>query len=245
MVGSTNLLIANCVEWGSEHKQLHFPDDVSQWIVDAFQTPSEFFRVWRVQHEIDPPPGPFDGIVLSGSPSSVYDRDPWILRLSDKIREWVRNGTPLLGICFGHQLICQTLGSTVAKNPKGWEVGTCSLEFTEAGKSDPLLKGLSSPFKVMQTHQDIVVETPPGGECLAYSPKCAVQAVRLGDRIRTIQFHPEYTVDHMRFLIGPRRGRLAANGVDVDSILRGLEPLPQVQIVLSNFLRYFISGNTS
>lgn len=238
-----HLLIVNCAEWGPEHKRMNYPDDVGQWIVNAFADDTTHFDIWRSQRETEPPHGQFDGIVISGSSSSAYDEQVWIHRLSDKIREWVNQRTPLLGICFGHQLIAQSLGGVVRKNPQGWEGGICSVELTEAGKQDALFADFPSPSKVMQSHQDIVMELPPESERLAFNAKSPIQAFRIGSHVRTVQFHPEFTENHLRFLIEPRRERLTANGVDVDAMLRTLEPLPGRTIILSNFLTHFVKNN--
>ncbi len=233
------ILMVNCFEWGSEQKRLNY-DDVGQWIIDAFVNQSIHFDVWRAQREMDMPISSYDGVVIGGSASSVYEKNKWIQRLSDKITAWANHKTPLLGICFGHQIIAQALGGVVEKNHLGWEIGLNPLELTEAGKSDPIFAGFNSPNKVMQSHQDIVTVLPPGGECLASSPKCALQSFRIGDRIRSVQFHPEYTVENMIFLLGTRRERLAACGVDFDATIKNLEPLPETRNILSNFITYFV-----
>jgi len=237
------ILILNCVEWECEHKRLNYPDDVGQWIIDSFADQSIQFDVWRAQQETDIPAGSFDGVVISGSTYSAYDEHEWIQRLSDKIKVWANNKTPLLGICFGHQIIARALGGVVKKNPQGWEIGVNPLELTEAGKNDPIFTGLNSPNKVMQTHQDIVVNLPPGAECLASSAKCAIQALRIGDLIRTVQFHPEYTLDHINFILEPRRERLATDGVDIDATINDLEPLPEMRKISSNFVTHFVKKN--
>ena len=77
--------------------------------------------------------------------------------------------SPMLGICFGHQLLAMALGGKVIRNPLGWEVGTCKVRLTHAGKHDRLFSGLPDEFSVMQSHQDMVVDFPNNAECLASS----------------------------------------------------------------------------
>src|SRR5262245_25161843 len=82
-----------------------------------------------------PRAGELAALVVTGSPASVTSRDPWILDTEEALRAFVRSGGPTLGICFGHQLLAQALGGSVAKNPRGREIGTVDLELVE---SDPL-----------------------------------------------------------------------------------------------------------
>lgn len=236
------ILIVNAVEWGPEHQDLAYPKDVSQWIADAFGGDAARFKTWSVVREPEPPAGPFDAVVISGSPASAYDKDPWILRLSDEIRRWAAADMPTLGICFGHQILAQALGGRVEKNPMGWEVGVLPIDLTEAGRGDALFAGLPARFSVAQSHQDHVVATPPGAEVLASSLRAPCQAMRIGARIRSVQFHPEYTPEHLRFLLEPRRGRLARSGIDVDGAMATIRPTDESRALLQNFERGFIQS---
>jgi GMP synthase (glutamine-hydrolysing) len=239
------ILIVNAVEWGPEHRDANFPKDVSRWIEDAVGGEPERFRVWIAQSGDPAPSDPGEAVIVSGSAASVYEELPWIERLAGAVRGWAARGTPILGICFGHQLLAHAMGGKVIKHPGGWELGTTEVEIRAAGASDPLFEGLPSRIRVMESHQDIVIDPPPGAEVLASTAHCACQAMRIGENVRSVQFHPEYTVERMRFLIGPRRPRLEAAGVDVESVLAGLEPTPAGPKILANFRRHFIEGKTS
>lgn len=236
------ILIVDAVEWGGEHENLACPVGVSDWIRQAFGGDPARFQSWRVQREENPPSKKFDGVVITGSSASAYDALPWIERLSRAILDWADHGVPILGICFGHQILAQALGGRVEKNPAGWEVGTCEVELTEAGRNDYLFKGFPNRFPVMQSHQDVVTQLPPGAECLAANAICGIQAMRVGDKIRSVQFHPEYTKEHIEFLLRPRRERLTRAGVNMDAVFAGIAPTPRNTIILSNFERTLILG---
>ena len=92
----------------------------------------------------------------------------------------------------------------------------------------------------MESHQDEVVEPPPGSRRLAGNGQSPIQSLAIGDRIRTVQFHPEFTTDHMRMLIESRRAMLEETGVDGDAALAGIESTALGRRVLENFIEYFV-----
>ena len=99
---------------------------------------------------------------------------------------------PVLGICFGHQLIADTFGGRVELNSKGWELGSCTVNFTEEAKNSPLLEGLNSPLEVFQSHQDVVTKLPSEAVVLALN-NMGVQSFIYKDKFYGVQFHPEFT----------------------------------------------------
>ncbi|MEZ0368823.1 MAG: type 1 glutamine amidotransferase, partial [Candidatus Sericytochromatia bacterium] len=130
------------------------------------------------------------GIVISGSVRGVYDDLPWLTALEDLIRRAHERSVPLLGICFGHQLLARAMGGKAEKGA-GWEFGVHPVYlYPEA--AHPCLEGFTSGTLTVQTHQDYVVELPPGAKALGFSRQSAYQIFSLGSCLG-IQFHPEYT----------------------------------------------------
>lgn len=128
----------------------------------------------------------FDGIIISGSQSSVYDdHRPWIQELSRWVEGAIADGLPILGVCWGHQLWAQILGGTVRGG--NYELGYVDVH---QEVDDPLWNGLSDPFTVFATHSDHVVEMPSEAHLLA-SNETGVQAFRF-EQVYAVQFHPEY-----------------------------------------------------
>lgn len=238
------MLIVNTYEWGPERPDDGFPRDIGQWIANAYDRAAPNLAFWRAQREAPPERTDYDAIVISGSASSVYDKEPWIEGLAEQTRRWADADVPILGICFGHQVVAHALGGRVEKNPKGWEVGTHQVSLTPEGERDPLFEGLSSPLTVMESHQDIVVEPPPGSVCLAGNEKSEFQALAIGDRIRTVQFHPEYTAEQIRYLIAPRRERLTKAGVDFDKEFDSIRETPESRSLLDRFAEAFARDRT-
>jgi GMP synthase (glutamine-hydrolysing) len=123
------------------------------------------------------------GVIVSGGPSSVYDPgspliDPALLRA----------GTPVLGICYGQQLMAHLLGGQVEKGERG-EYGFAQLDL---GHEDSLFRGIAGPQQVWMSHRDLVVSPPPGFHVLASTPTCRIAAMSAPDRrLYGVQFHPE------------------------------------------------------
>jgi len=166
-----------------------------------------------------PRPRSASAFVITGSSSSVTERAPWMLRAEELLREAVAARVPVLGLCFGHQMIATALGGEVTKNPRGREIGTVRLDRVA---DDPLFAGLPRSFPVNATHVDAVVRLPPGGEVLATTDKDDASAFRVGQRVHGVQFHPEFDDDVMRGYLHARAPVVREEGGDPDALLAGV-----------------------
>ncbi len=158
-------------------------------------------RVYKVSNGQFPPlpAGPdwqYDGVVISGSQTSVYDDLEWIHDLTSWVRDVHRADVPTLGICWGHQFLAQSLGGRVV------DMGDHELGYRTVHRrgDDPLFAGIQSSFTAFQTHSDRVAELPAGAVELARNDY-GVQAFRLGTRYG-VQFHPEYDRETAEWVIG-------------------------------------------
>jgi len=146
------------------------------------------------------PEGPqeADAWLVTGSRHGAYEDHPWIAPLEALIRTIRDAGTPLVGICFGHQIIAQALGGTVAKFPGGWSVGRHGYDI--------------GGHKVALTawHQDQVTQLPPGATLLGQSAFTRNAVIAHGPHILTVQPHPEFTPSVVETLI-EHRGRFVPN----------------------------------
>jgi len=170
-----------------------------------------------------------DAWIITGSPRSVYDEDDWMLKLEDSIRGVSNKGAPILGICFGHQIIAKSFGGNVELNPKGWELGSHKITLTEKGKNSLLFNNLPVEIVVYESHQDHISILPEDAIQLAYNEKC-VQALQLFDYIFSVQFHPEFSLEIMKKYIETR----SSSGVVIDDNF--VEKSTNSDLVLSNFI---------
>jgi GMP synthase (glutamine-hydrolysing) len=182
-------------------------------------------------------------VLVSGSPHAVYEPHPWIPAAEALLREAVlRRKLPLLGVCFGHQLLAQAMGGYVARNPRGREMGTIEIELNDHGSRDPLFQALPRRFTAQATHQDTVLHAPRGAVVLATSAKDGCQAFRLGERAWGVQFHPEITAPIMRGYVRARAAVLRAEGHDPDAIHATVRERVEGARVLTNFLTFAFDG---
>ncbi len=159
------------------------------------------------------------GIIVTGSPLSVTEKAPWMLRLGDDLLRIGARGVPVLGVCFGHQLLARAAGGEVVLNPRGREIGTVHVQLTEAGRRDPLFAWAGqTDIEVQATHLDAVDPLPRGATLLASNENSAAQAFRLSQTVAAVQFHPELWPGAMRDLIESRKDKLAEEGLDAQKL---------------------------
>ena len=183
-------------------------------------------------------------VIVTGAPESVYDPLPWIETASAYIRDLIEEEIPLLGVCFGHQLVARAMGGRVAPNPRGWEIGTTILQLTPAGRRDPLLGRLPVPCVVQVSHRDSVVDIPDGWVSLASTAIEPHHAFRVGPASWTLQFHPEVDEPEVRALLASKAEVLhregeadgLAPGAFVERAARGIRASEVGALLLGRFV---------
>jgi len=151
-----------------------------------------------------------DGWIITGSRHGAYEDHPWIPPLEDLIRAIQASGRPLIGVCFGHQIIAQALGGKVEKFAGGWAVGRTEYDYD------------GQTVTLNAWHQDQVVALPDGARVLGSNAFCRNAMIAYGDTVWTVQAHPEYGSDFIQGLIDTR-----GKGVVPDALLQSAsERLP-------------------
>ncbi|WCJ30170.1 Class I glutamine amidotransferase-like superfamily protein [Euphorbia peplus] len=143
------------------------------------------------------------GEEVSGSPFDAYANDFWILKLCFLLQTLDAMEKKVLGICFGHQVLCRALGGKVGKANTGWDIGLRKVKIvkdllTTTNNSilnNNLSEIIPKSLTIIECHQDEVWEVPIGAQVIAFSDKTGVEMFNIGDHILGIQGHPEYTQD--------------------------------------------------
>ena len=180
------------------------------------------------------------GIVISGSLQSVYERQDWMLRLEEAIRQAHHAEIPIFGICFGHQILASALGGEVT-TLNSWEFGAHPIYING---EHPYLKGFKSGDLTLQVHQDHVSTLPPGAQSLALTEKTPHQIFALNNSFG-VQFHPEYTVDMLHTIIRNRHEKFVQKGpFTSETHLQNMSQHWQISSparqILKNFLVQFV-----
>jgi GMP synthase-like glutamine amidotransferase len=131
-----------------------------------------------------------EAILITGSAAGVYDDLEWIVPLEEFVRTAHENKVPMVGVCFGHQLIAQALGGAVRKSEKGWGLGR---HVYDVAPRNALIEG--TRIALACSHQDQVI-TPPDGARTILSSDFTPYAGLLyaGGTTLSVQPHPEFSV---------------------------------------------------
>ncbi|MEK6576640.1 MAG: type 1 glutamine amidotransferase [Nitrospirota bacterium] len=188
-----------------KHIDIEGPGRLGEFLASK-GTPLDYIELENGDH-VPENPDDYRFIIILGGPMNVYEEDKYpYLKDEDRfIKDAIKRGTPILGICLGAQLIAKAAGAKVFANPAK-EIGWYNVTLTKEGLEDPLFRGLDREFSVFQWHGDTFF-IPEGGVMLAGSKLCKNQAFRYRSAYG-LQFHVEVTEGMIKEWIGSYQGEL-------------------------------------
>jgi len=229
--------------------------DFEDWIAQGLGCSVDSLDVASVYRgEALPPAESVAGVVVTGSPAMVTERPEW----SEDAARWLAKRVegdelPVLGLCYGHQLICHGLGGEVGTNPEGREMGSVEVVFggsptAEADRAEegadlglgPLFE--SGAFPGHMSHVESVLRPPEGARVLAQTALDPHTVLAFGPRQWGVQFHPEFDRDIMQGYVEARRDILTSEGLDPDAMIESAVETDAITRVLSRFLELVALG---
>lgn len=198
----------------------HYPDSIPIYghYDDAFKRMFEGSLVTAVdtyrcfENEFPDSPHTCDLWLVTGSKWGVYDQDPWITQAAAFVQTCYQENVPLLGVCFGHQLIHHALGGTVEKSDKGWGMGVYPIK--TKGTAETFSVPDNQTLNLIACHQDQVIEPAPALSVVAGSTFCPVAITHQQGKVLTMQCHPEFTPSFILQLIDRLREKADNDVID-------------------------------
>ncbi|CAN7342420.1 type 1 glutamine amidotransferase [Devosia sp. LjRoot3] len=172
---------------------------------DSTENGFSYEVVTAYDNSLLPDPSRIEGIVITGSPAGVYEDHDWLPPLREFIRRAYSAKTPMLGICFGHQIMADALGGDVRKSEKGWGLGRHA--YRVASRPD-FMAGAPETLAIACSHQDQVIVPPAEAEVILasdFTPNAGL--FYKSGKALSFQPHPEFLDDYALALVELRRGR--------------------------------------
>ena len=211
-------------------------EDFEDWFIAGCGLPDTAFTVRSLfLGEPLPDLGETAGIIITGSPAYVTDLEPWNEIGAAYLRDAHDREIPILGVCYGHQLLAWAFGGEVGFHPHGREIGSVDIKLTMAASQDALLGTLPDQFLAQVSHQQSVLKLPPQAVLLAHNDFEPHHAFRIGNSTWGIQFHPEFSAAVMAAYIEERSDDLKSEGWQTEKLLSEVASSPEAAGLLQHF----------
>lgn len=198
----------------------------NQWFIKAMQIDESFTQTYVVYESLKfPDISDISGLIITGSPSMVTEKRHWSEATIKWLNQFLDNDIPVLGVCYGHQLLAKLLGGKVDWNPLGRQMGQVSVDFTDAINNDRLFQSFLSqkrsiPF--IATHQQAVTELPSEVTLLGTTELDKHHCFRYKNHMWGLQFHPEFNAAIITDYIKTRSSDLIKEGFDPQQMINNI-----------------------
>jgi GMP synthase (glutamine-hydrolysing) len=220
--------------------------DFEDWIASGLGKPLESVEVASVyKGDSLPSVDSILGVVITGSPAMVTERADW----SEASARWLAkivesDSVPVLGLCYGHQLLAHALGGEVGPNPNGREMGTVEVTFHFEGAEMAVEHDRPTPifeagvFRSHMSHLESVLRPPEDAEIVAHTALDPHAVLVFGPRQWGVQFHPEFDRKIMQGYVEARREILESEGLDPDAMIAAVVETFPITGVLARFVEW-------
>lgn len=218
---------------------LHENEDFEDWFICGSGLESNRFICCAIDKgEALPAIDDVAAAIITGSPAYVTDLAPWNEIAAEYLRILHARQNPILGVCYGHQLLAWAFGGEVGFHPGGREIGTVNVELTEEAAVDALFAGMPKQFSAQASHLQSVLSLPEGAVLLAKNSFDPHHAFRLGVSTWGVQFHPEFSAYVMSAYIRARSDDIAKEDLDVEELLARVDATPTSAGLLQQFAAF-------
>lgn len=223
-------------------KTLKENGDFDKWVIDTLDNDTLQICVIDVLKETTLPKSEEClGVIITGSHSMVSDELPWSTKIEGWLPKLIAKDVPILGICYGHQLLAKSMGGACGYHMAGIELGTRVIQLSEAGKKDILFEHVKNQFTAHTVHAQTFLDLPKGAVRLAYNEHDQNHAFRIGKCAWGVQFHPEYCESVMRSYIEEVSKEKKYEHINYQILLDAVLDTPESAAVLKKFGQHLLS----
>lgn len=215
--------------------------DFENWFAEGMGV-TDLLQIDVFRYQPFPDTNNLSGIVITGAPAMVSDRQDWSERTAEWLAKVVPTGIPILGVCYGHQLLAHALGGRAGPNPNGRQIGTVTAQLVDNKQNDLLIGYLPVKFPAQTSHSEVILELPTGAERLATSPLDKNFAIRFTENVWGVQFHPEFSAPVMSGYIHYRADDLRGEGLLPADLQKMVTNTKEANSVLRKFVGLCESG---
>ncbi len=223
------------VKLGSTYPQLiEKQGDFDEWVIRRLDSSCSTKAVDVLACQKFPKDG-FSGVILTGSHNMVTEKLDWSERTADWLRGQIEKRKPILGICYGHQLLNHALGGVTGANPQGGEFGNQKIKLNVAAQSDSWFKLMPKEFEGHCSHTQSALKLPAGAVCLGGNSHEPNHAVRFAENCWGVQFHPEFDVEATQYYIEQHKDLLTKQGINTKKLSDSVVPTPESYYLIRLF----------
>lgn len=210
--------------------------DFEHWIMEKINSPFPIEVVKVRDGATLPKNEEIAGVIITGSHNMVTEELEWSVKIEKWLPEISKSGTPILGICYGHQLINKALGGVSGFNPNGLELGTNEVFLKETAQNDPLFKDIPKSFPAHTVHAQSILQLPDDAISLAKNEKEPNHSFRINNFTWGVQFHPEFSADIMSAYVKQVGKLKELEETEIEHLYNKVRPTNFSKKILDNFL---------